>query len=705
MRAGVLSYRLLSFERNASGGFASPHDYPREALAAVSTHDLPTFKGWWRGVDVDLRECFGFFDAPLAETERRLRAQDRLRLMTALAEEGLSAKDADVSEARPPATQVLRFLSRTPCALTAIQIRGRHRRDTTGQPSWPLDGTSQLAAATVAHSGGNYCDHGPAARSAAIVGLEGRGLAPAAVRLAAAPPRATYRLQFNRDFRFEDATKIAPYLRDLGISHVYASPITRAAPGSMHGYDVQDYNEINPGTRRHGGLSRNSRMRCGAWARPDRRFVPNHMGIAGPGNRLVDLGSRMGREISRRRRVRHRLSLPAVARQGSSASARRGLADALQARRHFTPLSAEPRRLRHQVFRPNVSGDAFSLIQRFLPIGAAAREGRRPRRSLGSMFGLPKVSSAGGADSRWRKSEIHPRRGRGKAGAGPRHRSPLSAFDPKTEWGRRALDALLDQQNYRLALWRLASSEINYRRFFDISTLAAVRVEDEKIFARAHDLLFDLVRQGRIQGVRLDHIDGFADPAAYLERLQSSLGPGFYVLVGKIPGIRRRPARLADRREQPATKPSQKSISSSWTRRTPKSSTALYEEATGDFTPYEEQLVAIKSGLLKSSFGGELETLTRDIDAIAKARPFSLDLDKGEIRAALVALISSFPVYRSYIRSEGPKRGQRRSLQGDKPPANRSPQVLIQHLISLSRASEAALVTRFTCAQSGASSS
>ena len=95
---------------------------------------------------------------------------------------------------------------------------------------------------------------------------------------------------------------------------------------------------------------------------------------------------------------------------------------------------------------------------------------------------------------------------------------------------------ILEGQSYRLAYWRVAASDINYRRFFDINELAGIRIEDPEIFARCHELIFRLVREGRVQGLRIDHVDGLADPESYVRALQSALGPGFYILVEKILG-------------------------------------------------------------------------------------------------------------------------------------------------------------------------
>ncbi|MDB5590166.1 4-alpha-glucanotransferase, partial [Enterovirga sp.] len=244
MRSGVLSYRVLAFERTEGLGFKPPRDYPREAMTVVTTHDLPTFAGWWRGLDTDLRLTLGIYEPDRAATERQDRLVERERLAEALAAESL-LPSPQPPEA-PPAEAAMRYLARTPSALNAIQyedVLGALNQPnmpgtTEGHPNWRRKLEMEL--------GELNAPGGPLAKAAASVSAEGRGPRTKTTPLAAPPPRATYRLQFHKDFTFDDALAAVPYIARLGVSHVYASPIHRARPGSTHGYDIVDHAAINP---------------------------------------------------------------------------------------------------------------------------------------------------------------------------------------------------------------------------------------------------------------------------------------------------------------------------------------------------------------------------------------------------------------------------------------------------------------------------
>jgi len=211
-----------------------------------------------------------------------------------------------------------------------------------------------------------------------------------------------------------------------------------------------------------------------------------------------------------------------------------------------------------------------------------------------------------------------------------------------------SLHRLLEAQAYRLAHWRVASSDINYRRFFDVNSLAGLRVEKSDIFHLSHETVFRHVREGRIDGLRIDHIDGLADPAGYARALQAAVGPGFYVVVEKIlePGERLRPwpvagttgydvlnqldGVLVDRAKQTKVR-------------------RLYEWASGVDERYGTQLRAAKAEILEISFASELEVLTSDLKEVADADRRTRDFTVNALRRALIEVIARFPTYRSYL--------------------------------------------------------
>ncbi|MCI0410785.1 MAG: 4-alpha-glucanotransferase, partial [Acidobacteria bacterium] len=295
---GVLSYRLFYFEKTPEGDFKPPAEYPRQALVAVTTHDLPTLNGYWKGIDLDRRAELGLFPSEeMREHQVVARAQDRAWLLVALDREGLlppgcSVHLVSVPEMSPELARAVHvYLARTPAQVMVIQ---------------PEDILGQLEQANLPAT----IEQHPNWRRRLSLNLEEwrsdsriQGLAEALREVRRAPqkpepapawrgplpvstpiPRATYRLQFNREFTFSQAAALVPYLHALGISHCYASPYLKARPGSTHGYDIIDHNALNPEI---GNLEEfegfiDTLRRHGMGQILD--MVPNHMGVMGADN-------------------------------------------------------------------------------------------------------------------------------------------------------------------------------------------------------------------------------------------------------------------------------------------------------------------------------------------------------------------------------------------------------------------------------------
>ena len=310
-------------------------------------------------------------------------------------------------------------------------------------------------------------------------------------------PRATMRLQFHRGFTFADARSLAPYFASLGISHIYASPIMTARPGSPHGYDVIDPTRVNPELGGEAELLRLveelRRHELGLIV----DIVPNHMAV-GSGNRWwTDVLAR-GRESRYAKYfdidwdapnsdLRGKLLLPVLGRP---------YGEALE--------SGEITLAR--------GDDASAFIVRYFD------------------HVFPIAAGDLAADT------------------------ALDDFDPAAPQGRARLHELLERQHYRLAWWRLANDAINWRRFFDINELAALRVEDDEVFEAVHAAVLRLYGDGVIDGLRIDHIDGLSQPEAYCRKLRARLraldekrpahappGPA-YLVVEKILARDERPA-------------------------------------------------------------------------------------------------------------------------------------------------------------------
>jgi (1->4)-alpha-D-glucan 1-alpha-D-glucosylmutase len=285
-------------------------------------------------------------------------------------------------------------------------------------------------------------------------------------------PRATMRLQFHRGFTFDDALAIVPYLEKLGISHVYASPILKARPGSPHGYDVVDPHEVNPELGGEKAFRRlvESLRASGLGIIVD--IVPNHMAIVGAHNRWWFDVLKHGRKS----RFAHYFDID------------------------WTP---DTESLRDKVLMP-ILGRALSGALKNGEIELTARDcAQTGENVLLKYFDHVLPLSPTSVDEVIKRG--------------------LDAFLPHAVDGRDRLAALLEGQHYRLASWRVANDEVNWRCFFDINELAALRVEDEDVFEAVHEKSFALFGEGLIDGFRIDHIDGLTDPAGYCRRLRARL--------------------------------------------------------------------------------------------------------------------------------------------------------------------------------------
>ena len=335
--------------------------------------------------------------------------------------------------------------------------------------------------------------------------------------------RATYRLQFTAAFRFADAAALAPYLADLGISHVYASPVFAARPGSTHGYDVTDPNAFNPEL----GTEADFRAMAAAFRAHGLGLildiVPNHMGIGGAANRfwldVLEWGEASPCApwfdidwASTHPGLAGKVLVPFLDAAYADVLADGGLA------LRFDPAEGSFAVWAHDSHKLPICPRHYGTILRAggLAAEAAAFDAAAPLDP---------------ADRRW--SEL-------KAGLAavpqPSVARALAAFagtpgDPAT-WSR--LDSLIAAQHWRAAKFNLDGDAINYRRFFTISDLAGVRVELPEVFDATHRLVLSLLDEGLIDGVRIDHIDGLRDPKAYTLRLRSRVARPFTLHVEKI---------------------------------------------------------------------------------------------------------------------------------------------------------------------------
>jgi (1->4)-alpha-D-glucan 1-alpha-D-glucosylmutase len=670
-QAEVLSYRVLMFERQGDR-FRAARELPRRALVAWSTHDLPTFYGWWRGEDIPAREAFGILTAEQAQRERDDRVGARWALVSTLKSEGLvpdSARgEGEPTEELDDAVQVL--LANAPSAVMVVQMEDvlglAEQANLPGtveqHPNWrrklPValeDWRHDPRVRRMAH------------RLAAIRG--GRKLrrdVPAGLERARIP-RSTYRIQLHGEFTFRDATALVPYWAALGVSHIYCSPYLRARPGSKHGYDIIDHDAINPeiGTREELDAFAAEMRRHGLAQMMD--IVPNHMGVLaadnawwqdllenGPASTLAEffdidwhppnehlrnrvllpvLGDHYGVELSGGKLqlgfepatgsfainyYTHRLPVDPREYPRILASAVRSLEGAGQDRVHQA-----------QALR--------SIMESFarLPRRGEAAQARRDERNLNKEIAKGRLATL--ARSSGPVSEAI---GRAVEALNGQSDDPTS-FD--------ALHDLLERQSFRLAYWRVAQDEINYRRFFDINDLAALRQENDAVFNATHRLILQLVREGIVEALRIDHPDGLFDPRAYFRKLQEACGKPTYVAVEKIVApFENLPEdwavhgttgyRFANVVNGLFVDPTAEARM-----------TRTYHSFIGDETDFEESARRSRRLILRTSLSSELTVLASRLMRIARADRNTRDFTFTTLRDGLAEVIASFPVYRTYI--------------------------------------------------------
>jgi (1->4)-alpha-D-glucan 1-alpha-D-glucosylmutase len=692
---GVLSYRVLMFEKENGGGFKPPASYPAQALAAASTHDLPTLKSFWSGRDLDLRARLGLYPSE-AHRERQVvaRAEDRARLLVALEREGLLPAGATVHPVSAPemtpelALAIHVFLAHSPARVTLVQMEdvlGQLEQvnlpaTSTEYPNWrrklPLDLEEWCTDARVAALA-------QAMRIARGAGATVRAAAAEArPRRAAVIPRATYRLQFSREFTFRRAAEIVPYLARLGISHAYCSPYLRARAGSLHGYDIVDHRSLNPEV----GSPEDFEAFAGALRRHGMGqivdVVPNHMGVMGADNEwwldVLENGPSSPHAAAFdidwqpvNAELANRVLVPVLGDHYGSVLERGELRVIFDAGRgafsicyneHRFPV--DPREYQRILQLAIGAGEAHGLTEeaRVELSGLAAAFGHLPARD--------ELAPERVAERRRDKELLGQRLPRVIARLPETGQAIGRAVEMLNGTvGRRAsfrqLHELLEAQAYRLAYWRVASDEINYRRFFDINTLAALRMENEAVFEATHRFVLELAAAGTIDGLRIDHVDGLYDPAQYFHRLQTR----YAQLAGLDPG-----AAQGGRPDRPLYVVAEKitahheDVPQGWAlhgttgyrfasvvnglfvdgtakRRFDRIYRAFSQEA-GDF---EAAAYEAKTSIMRTALASELTVLATELLRIARADWRTRDYTFNTLRRALAGVVACFPVYRTYI--------------------------------------------------------
>jgi (1->4)-alpha-D-glucan 1-alpha-D-glucosylmutase len=499
-----------------------------------------------------------------------------------------------------------------------------------------------------------------------------------------AVPRATYRLQLNAGFTFNDATALIPYLAGLGISHVYCSPYFRARPGSMHGYDVVDHNALNPELGTRADFERFVATLAVHDMSHILDFVPNHVGIMGADNRwwldLLENGKASPHAAffdidwsPPNPVLADKLLVPALGEPYGTVLERGDLQLACDSARgslavhyfeHCMPL--DPR--------------TYPLVlQRAAGRLNEGQTGRSELLELSAAFGQLPDRDCCTAEQARERSAGQTLLKRSLATLLAQFATLRTALEaaiallngrPGEPASYDGLHELLERQCYRLAYWRVASDDINYRRFFDVNDLAALRMEDDTVFDATHGLVLELIRDGKLGGLRIDHPDGLYDPEQYFTKLQRCArqarehadarappadGLPLYLLVEKI---------LAGFERLPRSWPVHGTTGYNFANvvngvfvdaRNKSRLDRVYRTFTGDYLEWEETSYESKVLVLRSMLAAELNVLANQLARIAQADRHTRDFTLSSLRQMLIEIIGNFPVYRTYVSGSEPE--------------------------------------------------
>ncbi len=518
--------------------------------------------------------------------------------------------------------------------------------------------------------------------------------------------RATYRLQLGSALRFDDVAALGPYLEALGISDVYLSPCFRCGPGSSHGYDVTDHNAFNPelgSAASFDGMAAELAAR-GLGLVLD--VVPNHMGIAGDANAwwldVLENGPASPRagffDIDWKPfkpELHERVLLPILPDQYGRV---------LESQQLQLELSDGAFHLRYAGARLPIAPDSYSQVLTDRLDALTRRLGgedpglQELRSILTALEHLPGRTETDPVrvEERLREKEIVKRRLGALVKESPEIREHVeesvrrfngtpgdpAAFD--------ALDRLLSAQTYRLADWRVAGDEVNYRRFFDVSHLAAIRMERREVFDATHELVLRLIGEGKVTGLRIDHPDGLYAPGEYFRRLQEgalvatarhllpTLGASEAEALG---GLYR--ARALDHAAPIEARPlwiaAEKILSPGeplpewWTvagttgydflasvnglfvdRGTSRQMSALYTRFVGGAAPMSDYTYGAKRLIMQVSMASEVNQLGHHLDRMSERNRLTRDFTLASLVRAIREVVAGFSVYRTYVGDNGP---------------------------------------------------
>ncbi len=518
-------------------------------------------------------------------------------------------------------------------------------------------------------------------------------------------PAATYRLQFNHELRFSDAKRLIPYLHALGITDVYASPYLKAQKGSVHGYDIVNPNVLNPeiGSQEEYDELMHELRKYEMGQILD--IVPNHMSIGSENPWWMDILENGPSSVyagffdinwnPAEEKLKNKLLLPILGDQYGKVLERQELRVAFEQGAFFVyyyehklplqPLSyVRVLQLRGDNLKSGVSPEDPHLTELLSIITALKHLPSHTETDLERI------------NERYREKEIIKKRLFALYNDSAEIRDFIDenvkifngakgdpkSFDP--------LDELLSEQAWRLSFWRVATEEINYRRFFDINDIAALRMENPAVFAETHRLVFQLIAEGKVTGLRVDHPDGLYDPPEYFRRLQRSCFVMIHLQSLKLQGAvtsgflpPETESEMARQYEEMLLSDSQfrpffivgekiltkgEKMPEDWQifgttgyvflnslngifvdTKNAKLFEGLYSKFTGAATNFQDLVYEKKKLVMQVAMSGEIHTLGYRLNVLAERSRHTRDFTLTSLTRAVMEVIAFFPVYRTYI--------------------------------------------------------
>ncbi|MEO0455542.1 MAG: malto-oligosyltrehalose synthase [Cyanobacteria bacterium P01_A01_bin.114] len=475
-------------------------------------------------------------------------------------------------------------------------------------------------------------------------------------------PVATYRLQFNPDFGFKAAKDIVPYLEALGITDLYASPIFKAREGSTHGYDVVDPTQLNPELGSEQDFDTLSKAICDrnmGWLQD---IVPNHMAYDSQNIYLMDVlehgpaseyGNYFDIEWEQSYGDLHGRVLAPMLGDFYDRCLERG---EIQLGYDESGLY-----VRYYGLQFPVRIESYAQLITH-DLGRLARSLGRQHPDYIKLLGIlylvkdirPEISGQQRKDQvafvkylLWELYKTNP-----EISVFIDHNLETFNGRPGQPETYDLLDELLREQYYRLSFWKVGAEELNYRRFFTVNELICVKVDDNKVFHHVHDFITQLIAQGKVTGLRIDHVDGLYDPTQYLESLRQKVG-NTYTIVEKI---------LEHHERLPRRWPIQGTTGYDFLnlvnglfcqRDNQPQFDDLYEQFTDVDTPYSELFLEKKRLIADKNLAGDVDNLAHFLKRISSQYRYGRDLTQNGLKKAISEVLVCFPVYCTYINQGG----------------------------------------------------